>query len=280
MKNFIIMGMAVFGVFIIFGVAWLMHLNKWSWTIWSKIIPPTAIGLVAIFFTLYFSLKGEKFVTRFNYTLYFNKIDKEPLDSHYPKSQVYGGRQFDIGLNHFIDNHLDERKLSNIEFEKNNKKIVEFYSDITYLKLLSRLFWIYADSWDVYINSVRQGDSFTTMVTRHKPEPLFTLVKWSDLFDINNDAYDLFKMFSDEFRIKEMKLPPGTQINFDKQKNTLSFKNPFVEGSIVFRMFGGSLGLGDYKWFLNYDDKKERGFWSVHYEIICTYSFVKVLFLL
>lgn len=276
MKNFIILGMVVFGVFTIFSIAWLLCLNKWSWTIWSKIIPPAVIGLVAIFFTLYFSMKGESCHARFNHTLYFNKLDKKPLDAHCPKRYAYGGDQFDISLKSFINRKITEQKFDRIAFESDGKKIKEFYYDMAYLKLLSRFFWIYADSWDIYINSVREGDSFTTRVTRGNPEPLSISLKWSDLFDSNNGSYILFEEFSQELKIKEIKVPPGTKINFDKQKNAISIKNSFVDASISFRNWGGSVGLGDYKWLLGYDDKKENEFWSEHYEILCTANFEKL----
>ena len=247
-----------------------------SETIWSKVVPAFAIGLMGIFFTTWFSTKGESFSSQFNYTLYFNKIDKKGLDEHYNKQHAYGGAQFDDELRNFID-----KKLAELGLEKDGEQIEDLYFHLAFIKLSSRFYWLYANWWDIHINSVRRGDGFETVISANKPYPPCMSLKWNDLLETlvpNDSLCTLLDDFSQNFWIKEMTVPPKTKVGIEtsKVKNTLSLKNPFVEISITFNKHGGSVGLGDYQWLLGYDNKKNSEFWSERFEVVCEAEFERL----
>ena len=280
MKIFIWIGLfACVGLFAI--SIWLLYLNRSSETIWSKVIPAFVIGLIGIFFTIWFSTKSESDDTRFNYTLYFNKVDKKPLDEHYNKQHVYGGAQYDIKLRNFINTKLPEMGFNKSEFEKEGEKIIEFYFDLAFVKLISNFFAIYPESWDIYIDSTRRGNSLTRVRKVNKPELQLVTLKWNDFLDLLDPQYSLYKLlndFSQDFWIKEMKVPPKTTVGIKtiKYKKTLSLKNPFAEIYITFNRRGGSVGLGDYQWLLGYENKKNMEFWSEHFEVVCEVKFERL----
>jgi hypothetical protein len=277
-KFLLFIGILVCVVLIAISV-WLVWLNRASETIWAKVIPAIA-GLIATLSAIYFTTKSESIDRRFNYTLYFNKVDKKLLDEHYGKQHAFGGAQFDIELRNFINKKLPEMGLDKINFQKEGEKVKDFYFDLAFIRLIPRFFWMYADSWDISINSVRQGDSFTTELTLNKPAPSCISLKWEDLLDPNDSSYRLLNDFSRGFWIKEMKVPPKTTVDIKtlKNKKTLSMKNPFAEISITFNNRGGSLGLGDYQWLLGYDNKKNYEFWSEHFEVHCEAKFERLRF--
>ncbi len=273
------------GIIACFGLiaisAWLLWWNRSSETIWPKIIPVFVIGLIGIFFTIWFSTKSESIDLQFNYTLYFNKADKKLLDEHYSKQHAYGGAQFDITLRNFIDRKLTEKELNKINFNKDGDKVKDFYFDLVFIKLSSRFYWLYADWWDIYITSIRRGDGFETSVSANKPDPPCISLKWNDFLealDSNDGLYGLLDDFSQKFWIKEMKAPPETKINIETStyKKTLSMKNPFTEISITFNKHGGSVGLGDYQWLLGYNNKKNGEFWSEYFEVVCKAKFERL----
>jgi hypothetical protein len=280
MKILICIGIACVGLLIAISI-WLVWLNRASETMWAKVIPAIA-GLIVTLSTIYFTTKSESIDTQlFNYTLYINKADKKLLDEHYSKQHAYGGAQFDVTLRNFIDKKLSEMGLDKIDFEKNGEKVKDFYFDLAFIRLFSRFFWLYADSWDININSVRQGDSFTSSLTLNKPAPPCISLKWEGLLetlDPNDSLSRLLVDFSQKFWIKEMKVPPKTKVGIETStyKKTLSTKNPFAQISITFYQRGGSVGLGDYQWLLGYDNKKNNEFWSEHFEVACEAKFERL----
>ena len=96
--------------------------------------------------------------------------------------------------------------------------------------------------------------------------------------DPGNSSQVLLNDFSQEFWIKEMKVPPKTTVDIETStdKKTLSLKNPFAEIFIIFNKRGGSVGLGDYQWLLGYDNKKNSDFWSEHFEVVCEAKFERL----
>jgi len=224
--------------------------------------------------------KSESIDARFDYTLYFNKTDKKLLDEHYSKQHAYGGAQFDVKLRNFIDRKLSEKELDRIDFAKDGEKVKDFYFDLAFIKLFSRFYCLYADSWDIHISSVRRGEASETSISANKPNPPCMSVKWYDLLetlDRNDSSCKLLEEFSQKFWIKEMNVPPETKVGIETStyKKMLSLKNPFVEISITFNRRGGSVGLGDYQWLLGYDNKKNNEFWSEHFEVVCEAKFEK-----
>ena len=277
MKVFILIGIVVCVGLIAISI-WLLYLNRSSETIWSKVIPAFVVGLIATFFTIWFSTKSESIGTQFNYTLYFNKTDKKLLDEHYSKQHAYGGAQFDVNLRNFIDKKLVEKELDKINFNEDGKKVKDFYFDLAFIKLLSRFYWLYADWWDIHINSIRRGDGFETSISANKPSLPCIPLKWESLLDTSNSSHGLLNDFSQEFWIKEMKVPPKTKVGIktSTDKKILSLKNPFAEISIIFNKRGGSVGLGDYQWLLGYDNKKNNDFWSEHFEVVFEAKFERL----
>lgn len=260
---------------------WLLYLNRSSETIWSKVIPAFVIGVIGIFFTIWFSTKSESIDTQFNYTLYFNKTDKKLLDEHYSKQHAYGGSQFDIKLRNFINSKIVEMGVDKIDFNKDGEKVKDFYFDLSFIKLSSRFYWLYGDWWDIHISSVRRGDGFETSVSTNKPYPPCMSLKWNDFLetlDSDNSLHILLSDFSQELIVKEMKVPPKTKVGIEAStyKKTLSIKNPFVEIFITFNKHGGSVGLGDYQWLLGYDNKKNSEFWSEYFEVVCEAKFERL----
>lgn len=262
-------------------IIWLLWWNRSSGAIWSKVIPAFVIGLIGAFFAILFGTISESIDIKFGYTLYFNKVNKKPLDEHYTKQHAFGGAQFDINLRNFINKKLSEKKLDIIDFNKEGDKVKDFYFDLTFVKLFSRFYWVYADWWDININSVRRGNSFETSVYANKPIPSCKSIEWNDLLsklDSNDSLGELLGGFSEKSRAKEMKVPPKTKIKIDtsKYEKKITLANPFVEITIKFNNSGGAMGLGDFQWLLNYDNKKNDDFWSEHFEVVCEAKFEKL----
>ncbi|MDD5135242.1 MAG: hypothetical protein PHP01_07520 [Phycisphaerae bacterium] len=263
-----------------FGI-YLIYQNRSSDALWSKVVPALAIAIVGGFFSIWFSLKSENIENQFSSTLFFHKSDKKPLDRHYPNQHKFGGSQFGIALLNFIDKYTEQnQELSTAVFDKDIEKIRRFYQDLVFIKLISRCFWIYADWWDISINSVRRGDSFESVVSANKPKPTCSTLKWEDfLKGLNNegDFYQLLSSFSEDYSLKNMTMPPETKVNFitSQYMKTLVFTNPFVKVSITVFSRGGSIGIGDYQFLLGYDNKKNDEFWSEYFRINCKAEFEK-----
>ncbi len=270
-------------MFVLFGVGvYVGFQNRNSEALRSKVIPGIAIVLVGALFTIWFSLKSESVDLQFISTLFFHKSDKRPLDEHCRDEHRFGGRQFNIILLNFISNRIEQDpELNKAVFNKDMNKITEFYHDLVFIKLLSRFFWMYVDSWDIQINSVRRGSSFTSSVSPIKPTPDYNSLEWKDFLetlDNNDNFHQLLSSFSKRYFIKKMTIPPKTKVDFitSKYSRTLILTNPFVRVSITIDKRGGSIGLGDYQWFLGYDNKKSEEFWSEHFEVNCKAKFEKL----
>ena len=271
----------IVGVGFVFGSIWLFYWNRSSETILSKVMPAFVIGSIGIFFTIWFSTKSESRDTRFNYTLYFNKADKRPLDVHCNNHNAYGGTQFDSSFPNFIGKKIAEMKLDTLDLQKNGEKVRDFYFDLAFVQLISSFFSIYPESWDIYLDSTRRGNSLIRIRQVNMPQPQLATLKWNNFFEIldpNDSSYKLLIDFSQEFWIKEMKVPPKTTVGIEtsKYKKILFLRNPFAEISIAFTHRAGSLGLGDYQWLLGYDNQKNNQFWSEHIEVVCEAKFERL----
>lgn len=227
-------------------------------------------------------IQTEKIELQFIYTLFFHKSDKKPLDEHYNDEHKFGGRQFDVNLLNFINTRIEQdQELKKAEFNKDREKIVDFYHDLVFIKVLSRFFWMYADWWDIRIDSVRRGNSLTYSVSPIKPIPdCNNILEWKDLLERldNNDSFhQLLSSFSSRYFVKKITLPPKTNIDFKTSRygKELVLTNPFVHISIAIDKRSGSIGLGDYQWFLGYDSKESDEFWSEHFNVNCKAKFEK-----
>ncbi|MGB8226233.1 MAG: hypothetical protein WCE45_05135 [Sedimentisphaerales bacterium] len=248
----------------------------------SKALPALAIAVMGVLFTIWFSLKSENIGLQFVSTLFFHKSDKKPLDELYKDQYDFGGDQFDIGLLNFIDKYIEQnQELNKAVFDNGgDEKITQFYHDMVFIKLLSRFFWMYADWWDININSVRRGNSLSSETQAVKPISASSSLEWKNFLgalDANDNLYKLLSSFSEDFHIKKMTVPPKTKVNFitSEYRRVIILENPFVKVSITIDKSGGSIGLGDYKWLLGYDNKKSEEFWSEHFKINCKAEFEK-----
>jgi hypothetical protein len=165
-------------------------------------------------------------------------------------------------------------------FDKDGDKIKEFYHNVIFIKLISRFFWMYADWWDVNINSVRRGNSIESVVSATEPKLSYDTLEWKDFLetlDAKDNFYQLLSTFSKDYFIKKMTVPPKTKVDFvtSKYSRAVVLTNPFTRVSITIDRRSGSIGLGDYQWLLGYDNKENEGFWSEHFEINCKYEFEK-----
>jgi hypothetical protein len=235
--------------------------------------------------TIWFGLKSEKIDLQFISTLFFRKSDKRPLDDHYQDQYKFGGHQFNISLQNFIGERLaNDKDLNQAVFGQKSAKIEEFYHDMIFIKLISRFFWMYADRWNIRINSVRRGKSFETSVSPvDKSELACNKLSWQDFVQpLPDDSgfRKLFSSFSEQTLTKEMTVPPKTKMKLLilKHNKTLVLMNPFVTVSIAIDYHGGSIGLGDYRWLLGYDNKTSEEFWSEHFEVHCKAEFEKFKF--
>lgn len=217
-------------------------------------------------------------------TLFFHKSDKRPLDDHLHEDGrlKFGGAQFDIKLLNFMSNRIEQdQELNKAEFNKDSKKIEEFYYDLVFIKLFSRFFWMYADWWDIRINSVRRGNSLLSAVHPITQEQAFDKLKWANFLEALDDKNNFKKLLSDyskDFWIQEMTVPPKTKVDLiltSNYRRTLVLTNPFASVSISINFSGGSIGLGDYRWLLGYDNKRSNEFWSEHFEVNCKAKFEK-----
>ena len=265
---------------IMFGIAvYLAVQNRNSAAMWSKLIPALAIGVIGTLFTIWFSLKSENVDRQFVSTILFHRSDKKPLDNHDKRRHLYGGDQFDGELQDFIGAFIENNEnLSNSDRNSIGNEVMDFYLDVVVLKLLARFFWMYADWWDIHIDSVRRGDSTLSTVTAIKPVPPSHSLTWAHYLrglERKEHFATVLSSFSDDFWIKKMTVPPRTQVDViaSDHSRTLRFTNPFVRISIAVSKRGGSVGLGDYRWLLGYDNKRSDDFWSIHFDVNCTAEF-------
>ncbi len=262
-------------------IAYFWFQNRSSELLTEKILSAICVAVFAILSALLFSLKSESNTINFNSTLYFHKIDKKPLDEYCGDIYKIGGSQFDISLVHFINDYFEKDELKNSEFNKDIKSITEFYHDLALIKLLYHFSWMYADWWNIYSDSVRRGRSFTSSVSPIKPIPISTILKWEDISKKLNDKSHFNKILTDfpkETTLKKITVPPKTNIEFviTEYEREILLKNPFVRISIAIQGLGGSMGLGDYQWYLGFDRKKSEEFWSEHFEVKCEAKFEKL----
>lgn len=271
----------VFLVFLFGVVVYLAFQNRDSVALHSKLIPALVITIVGGFFTIWFSLKSESVDLQFISTIFFHKSDKKPLDEHEDRRHTYGGEQFDVRLQVFLRNHIEnDENLKKGDFNKIGDEVRNLYFDMVFIKLFARFFWMYADWWDISINSVRRGNTFTTNIHPIKPDPDCDHIEWKDLLralDIKSDFSQLLSSFSEDYWIKKMTVPPKTKVDFvtSRDRRALVLTNPFTRVSINIRKRSGSMGLGDYRWLLGYNNKKSEEFWSEHFEVTCKAKFEK-----
>jgi hypothetical protein len=195
---------------------------------------------------------------------------------------MFGGDQFNIPLQNFINDHLtNDKELNQAIFGQQSAKIEEFYHDMIFIKLISCFFWIYNNQWNIRINSVRRGKSFETIVSPiDKSNPAYSKLTWEDFVEEIQDDENfrkLLSIFSKQTSSKEMTVPPKTKVKFitSKHSKILVLTNSFAKVSIAIDYHGGSSGLGDYRWLLGYDNKKSEEFWSEHFEVHCKAEFEK-----
>lgn len=272
---------AVVFVFLLGVMVYLVVQNRNSEALRSKIFPAIAIAVVGGLFTIWFSLESKKIEFKFISTVFSHKSDKKPLDEHYQNKHKFGGYQFDIELLNFIANYIEQdQELNKAVFGKDRDKIGEFYHNMIFVKLISRFFWMYADCWDIDINSVRRGNAVETGVSAIKPKPAYSTLEWKDfleILDAKDDFYQLLSNFSKDYFVKKMTVPPKTKVDFitSKYSRILVLTNPFVRVSITIDKRSGSVGLGDYQWLLGYDNKQNEEFWSEHFKVSCKAEFEK-----
>lgn len=268
--------LAIIILLLLFGLGiYLGWQNRASAALRSKILPALIIGMVGAVSTIYFSLEGEKIERHFSSTLFFHKGDKLPLDRYCKNNNLIGGNQFDIGLCNFLcsrvtgSSDLSKGAIGNPETG---------YHDIAFLQLLSRFSWVYADWWDVSLNTVRRGDSVQSIVGPVEPVSNISSVELKDLLngmDENSTFCKLLRGFAEETTMETIKVPPQTAVKFidSRYSRTLVFRNPFAEVSINIRATGGGLGLGDYRWLLGYDEKMDKEFWGGCMRVTCKANF-------
>ena len=269
----------IFLLFLFGFVVYLAVQNRDSVALRSKLIPAIVIGLVGMLFTIWFSLKSENIELKFISTIFFHKSDKKLLDEHEIRRHAYGGEQFDGILKDFIRNYIENDE--NIKREEFGDRIRNLYFDMAFIKLIARFFWMYADWWDISIKSSRRGNTMETMVSTIPPIPDYDSLGCNDFLEAIDRKDNFHKLLSEfskkENWIKKMTVPPKTTINFvtSTYGRTLVLKNSFTIVSITIDKFGGSTGLGDYRWLLDYDIKKSNEFWSEHFEVTCKANFEK-----
>ncbi|MFH1369693.1 MAG: hypothetical protein ABII09_00155, partial [Planctomycetota bacterium] len=205
----------------------------------SKVLPAFAIAVVGALFTIWFSLESKKTEIKFTSTVFFHKLDKTPLDQHYQDQHKFGGNQFNIDLLNFIANYIEQdQEMKKAVFNKDSDKIKDFYHNIVFIKLLDRFFWMYANSWDISINSVRRGNAVETEVSTVEPKLPCSGLEWKDVLetiDTKSDFYQLFSNYSKDSFIRKTTIPPETKIGFvtSKYGKTLVLTNPFVRVHIT-----------------------------------------------
>ncbi|MFC1636559.1 hypothetical protein ACFL5Z_17140 [Planctomycetota bacterium] len=247
----------------------------------EKAMPALVIAVVAAFFTVWFSLKKESIKTDFTSSIFINISDKNPLDLHEDRHLLYGGDQFDGKLQSYIRNALSARDDLTADANNVSEQAIEFYMDMMIVEIVSRFFWMYADWWDVHIQSVRRGTSTSTGLSANKPDPPFIPIKWSDWLaslDSSSTLYPLLKEYSDDYWIQKMVVPPQTKVHLTSERymRRILFENKFVKLCIAFRRRTAGRGLGDYQLLLGYDNKRNNTYWSEHLEVKCHADFNKL----
>ena len=261
-------------------IGYLIVLNRPSASLRSMLFPAIFIGLTAVLFTTWFSLKSEEVDARFVSAVFYHKSDKKPLDEHCSDHRAFGGPQFDITLRSFIDEYLprDENKPSGPS-SKNDKEVAEFYQDVVFLNMISLLFRTYAVSWDVRISHKQMGNALATSRVGIEPKPAECHLQWGDFLkslDSESEFRGLLASFSDKHFVKKVTMPRKTQVQLkiSRHERSLVLRNPFVRVSIkMFWAWGPGGGLGDYRWLLGYDDKRSDEFSWLRFEVTCNATF-------
>jgi len=241
----------------------------------SKVIPVVIVGIIGLAFTIWYSLKSEKIDLDFASTVYFHKSDLLTLDEHDTRHHLYGGDEFSGRLPGFIRDRIEhDERFDTKDLERRIEEAEELYSDMVFLKLIDRFFWAYADWWDVRIRSQRHGNGVTSIVSAIKPDPDCGSLTWEDFLSVSDskDAFpSLLSSFPKQHWPTKMTVPPKTQASLTATRygRSLVLRNPFVRVSITIFYRGGGVGIGDYAWFLGYDNKKSEEFWAEHLEVTC-----------
>lgn len=265
----------------LFVIGLLCVQNRSSELLVSKIALAIVAALFAILSALLFSLKSENKELKFSSTVFFHKLDKRPLDDYLrgDGGLRFGGRQFRGKLSAFISNRLEECEyLNKTEFNKDGQKIVEFYHSVLLIELIDQFFWMYSARWDTNVYSVRRGTATLkeSLADSDDRPPNYDCLNWRNLLSTGQQGNfcDLLSAFSN---IDETKVPPKTTVALiiTEREKGIILKNPFVEVTISIEDSGESNGLGDFKWLLGYDNKKNEEFYSAHFRINCSAAFRK-----
>jgi hypothetical protein len=261
---------------------YLVIQNRNSPTLREKAIPALIIGVVTALITIWFSLKNESIKTQFTSTVFINVKDKKPLEFHENRQFLFGGEQFDSKAQEYINKTIATRVNLTTDVNNVSEQAIEFYMDMLIVKAISHFFWMYADWWDVHIQSVRRGNSTITGLSANKPDPPFITITWDNWLNNLDSKYtqhSLLKEYSNDFWIQKMVVPPKTTVSLHSMKyeRQVIFKNKFAYICINIKKRSGSRGLGDYQFLLGYDEKKNDSFWSEHFELTCSADFEKLL---
>ncbi len=93
-------GIFIFLIFILIFAGVLLYfwyMNRASVVLAEKLFPVITIGLLGSLFTLWFSLKEEKVVTKFPAYIFYNTNSRDVLEKHDKKySKFYGCERFQI----------------------------------------------------------------------------------------------------------------------------------------------------------------------------------------
>jgi len=262
-------------IILLFGLGLLCWQNRASVALKEKIIPALFVAVVGAISTIYFSLENKKIERHFSSTIFFHKGDQLPLDTNCENMNLIGGNQFDIRLSNFLRPLITGK--SDLSKGAIDKPEVG-YHDLAFLQLLSRFSWVYADWWDVSVNTVRRGNSVKSTVNRLNWANDAESLELKALLNGTNENSLFFKLllgFAETTSMQIIKVPPQTSVRFstDNCSRTLILTNPFAEVSINIRTTGGGVGLGDYRWFLGYDSKMDREFWGGDMRVVCQATF-------
>jgi len=252
MKTIFIVYLLGFGI----ALAYLWIINRNSDVILEKLFPALAIGITGAFFTLWFSLKEGKIDIKFPATLMYHKSGKslEKCDERY--LLLYGGRH--IQFSRFIK---APPKVSDS---------IVLYPDILFVETLTLLFTsssISSGSIGFHLILPAESPSFKDF-----PNQTLTWQEFSSRYLKNNcrpEIKELCSQIEDPelfgiLGITKMCLPKGTiiKVNCDVANRSINLKNDFCEINIQIKSDNSYTGLGEWKWILEYDDNKNKEFFS------------------
>jgi hypothetical protein len=235
---------------------------------YKTILPSLVIGVTGAFLALLFGLKEEKKVIQFPTTITTQIKSGKVLEKYDKKyDKLYGCRWYQA--RRYIK-PLQEQKETIVKcytHEQSGLHDEIFYSDITFLETLGILFNLRDERWEV-----SEGQGYPWPITDQLFSGHLYTITWHDFISkyLSTNRPEIKELCSqiDDPNIaiivgNELFLPKGTNISATckKYSGNIKIKNDFCVVNIETCFLTGSMGLGEWRWILGYDEEKSNEYY-------------------